>query len=290
MNQAKERILVLDDDERWLRRIEAILRPDYDVTITSTEQEALEELRRHPFSLVVLDMRLANGVSGLDVFAQMREVSADLPAIMLTGYPERSSMRDSFKKGVMDYLEKASSNLDNELRIVVADMIARGGDSNISNLVAIGENKELEFKTSARWDRRAGKVNKELEKTILKTIAAFLNSEKGGRLLIGIDDGGNVVGIEQDYNTLVRKDRDGYEGYLTNLLLDAFGKELCLWLQISFHEFEQKVICQITARPSPRPVFVTDDKAEHLYVRTGNSTRLLSTREAIEYCKVRWKD
>jgi hypothetical protein len=28
---------------------------------------------------------------------------------------------------------------------------------------------------------------------------------------------------------------------------------------------------------------------EHLYVRAGNSTRQLSTREAVEYCRTRWK-
>jgi ActR/RegA family two-component response regulator len=290
MSQEKKKILILDDDERWLQRIEAILQSDYAVTVSSTEEEALALLREHPFSLVVLDMKLANGVSGLDVFARMQRVATDLPAIMLTGYPERSSMRDSFKKGFFDYLEKASPNLDDELKTVVADMIAKGGELNIANLIAGGENKELEFKTSARWDSRANKVNKDLEKIVIKTIAGFLNSETGGKLLLGVDDAGNVVGIEDDYKTLVRKDRDGYEGYLTNLLLDAFGKDLSLWLRVAFHELQQRIICEVTARPSPKPVFVTDDKSEHLYVRTGNSTRLLSTREAIEYCKVRWKE
>jgi len=38
-----------------------------------------------------------------------------------------------------------------------------------------------------------------------------------------------------------------------------------------------------------RPIFIKDASGEHLYTRTGNSTRLLTTREAIEYCKIRWK-
>jgi hypothetical protein len=28
---------------------------------------------------------------------------------------------------------------------------------------------------------------------------------------------------------------------------------------------------------------------EHTYIRTGNSMRLLTTKEAIDYCKSRWK-
>ena len=160
----------------------------------------------------------------------------------------------------------------------------------ISDLIAKGESENLEFKASARWDTRQNKINKELEKVIVKTVASFLNSEKGGRLLIGVDDQGSVVGVKDDYQTLQRKDLDGYESYLTNLLLGEFGKDLSLSLAITFHKTEQGEVCEILARPAARAVFVSDEKGgEHLYVRTGNSTRLLSTREAIDYSKVRWK-
>jgi predicted HTH transcriptional regulator len=35
---------------------------------------------------------------------------------------------------------------------------------------------------------------------ILKTIAAFMNSE-GGTLIVGVDDSGNILGVEKDYET-----------------------------------------------------------------------------------------
>lgn len=164
------------------------------------------------------------------------------------------------------------------------------GDQEISTLISKGESAELEFKSSARWDMRDNKLNKELEKVIVKTVAAFLNAEKGGTLLIGVDDHGAVVGLQHDYKTIGKKqDRDGYENFLTTLLLDVFGKDCSPFIHITFHEAEGKEICRITATPSPRPVFVKEDKGEQLYIRAGNSTRLLSTKEAIEYCKIRWK-
>ncbi len=289
MAQPKPTILVVDDDERWLERISKILKSDYEVTVCDNDREAIDLVGSKTFALVVLDMKLANGVSGLDVFEQMQRVAKDLPAIMLTGFPARSSMRDSFKKGVMDYLEKASANLAVELPVVVADMISKRAEIEIRNLIGGGEGQHIEMKTSVRWDSRSKKVNKELTKNIIKTIAGFLNSS-GGTLLLGVDDRGDVVGIEADYETLARRDRDGYEGYLTKLLLDTFGKELSLSIRISFHEIDRKLICSVTAQPAPKPVFVPDEKGEHFYVRTGNSTRLLSTREAIEFCKVRWKE
>jgi hypothetical protein len=38
-----------------------------------------------------------------------------------------------------------------------------------------------------------------------------------------------------------------------------------------------------------KPVFVTDEKGEHLFIRAGNSTRLLSSKESIDNCNIRWR-
>ena len=166
----------------------------------------------------------------------------------------------------------------------------RPGDQEIAALIGKGESFELEFKSSARWDMRENKPNKEMEKVIVKTVAAFLNAENGGTLLIGVDDNGSVLGLTHDFKTLGRKqDSDGYENFLTTLLLETYGKNISPFIKITFHEVEGKDVCRIIAKPSPQPVFIKDDKGEHLYIRTGNSTRLLSTREALEYCKTRWK-
>ena len=51
---------------------------------------------------------------------------------------------------------------------------------------------------------------KVLEKVISKTIAAFMNSE-GGTLFIGVDDDGNVIGLENDYLLLKKRNSDGFE-------------------------------------------------------------------------------
>jgi predicted HTH transcriptional regulator len=46
--------------------------------------------------------------------------------------------------------------------------------------------------------RKTGKDDKGVTHAVLKTIAAFLNTE-GGNLLIGVaDDDGSIIGIERD--------------------------------------------------------------------------------------------
>ena len=66
------------------------------------------------------------------------------------------------------------------------------------------------------------------------------------------------------------------------------GKDASPLIRITFHDIDGKDVCQVAFKPSPRPLFVKDGNAEHLYIRTGNSTRLLTSREAIEYSKQRW--
>jgi len=46
---------------------------------------------------------------------------------------------------------------------------------------------------------------------------------------------------------------------------------------------------RIVAKPSPKPVFVKDEKGEHLFIRAGDSTRLLSTKKSIDHCNIRWR-
>jgi hypothetical protein len=47
--------------------------------------------------------------------------------------------------------------------------------------------------------------------------------------------------------------------------------------------------CRVAIQPSPRPVFIKEGIGEHLYIRSGNSTRRLTSKEAIEYAKNHWK-
>ncbi len=161
------------------------------------------------------------------------------------------------------------------------------GDPEVAALLAAGESARVEFKSTARWDLRENKKNPVLEQVILKTVAAFLNTD-GGTLLLGVADDGTALGLEPDFQTLQKKNADGYELFLTDLLLGHYGKDISPVVRITFHPLDGKQVCRVIAQPAPRPVWVKEGAEEHLYIRSGNSTRRLSTREALEYCKTRW--
>jgi hypothetical protein len=150
-----------------------------------------------------------------------------------------------------------------------------------------GENVALEYKASMRWDLRRQKVNKDLEKIIAKTVAGFLNSE-GGTLLIGVADDCTVLGIGNDLKTIGRKDRDGYEQKLRQVLTNALGAEFSQYQNVSFEESEGKTVCIVRVEPSPKPVYLTDRGAKEFYVRVGNTTRPLDMQAAHDYISMHW--
>lgn len=162
-------------------------------------------------------------------------------------------------------------------------------EGEIHRLIKQGESTRLEFKSSARWDVKQNKANPAMEHVVVKTVAAFLNSEHGGTLLLGVDDDGNVLGLKPDYKLFGKQNsRDAYENFLTSLLLNNFGKDVTPFFSITFHHIGGEDVVRISVKPASKPYFVKEGNEDRLYIRAGNSTRGLTTREAIDYCKIRF--
>ncbi len=154
-------------------------------------------------------------------------------------------------------------------------------------LIEKGEGELIELKSSIRWDLKQGKVNKGLEDVILKTIAGFMNN-RGGALLIGVNDDGEIVGLEHDYSTLKRKNRDGFEQHLINMISSQIGTALCPLVQIVFHKIDAEEVCRVIIKASPRPVYIQRGSEVLYFLRTGNTTRELNVREALAHIEQRW--
>ena len=156
-------------------------------------------------------------------------------------------------------------------------------------LMAEGESDKVEFKSSLRWDRAEERVNKALETAVVKTIAGFLNTEDGGTLLIGVEDAGAPVGIANDYETLRKRDRDGFELHLRQLVERDLGEAAAAtFITVNFHEIDGVEICQVAVEPSDHPIYVEHPNQAIFYVRSGHATRPLSVKEAVVYVGSRW--
>jgi hypothetical protein len=155
----------------------------------------------------------------------------------------------------------------------------------------LDEGETVEFKSSLRWDYKLLKPNKDLERAIVKTVIGFMNSENGGRLIIGISDSKQILGLQADYASFKsgKPDRDGFELRLREILIAAVGERRCArWVKTRFCSLQGKELCVVTVTPSSEPVFLEEEAGGQLYVRVGNSTRPFGVREALAYARDRW--
>ena len=163
----------------------------------------------------------------------------------------------------------------------------------LEEIIQSGEHGFLEFKSTLRWNVREGKTDKKMEEIIMKSVAAFSNSE-GGKLLIGVNDDGEILGLDNDYNTLKEPNKDHFELHLRNLLNNNFGKEFSTTaLKINFPVIDEKEICDIDIKAGNNPVFCeitgkNGQKLKKFYVRSGNSSQELDIAETSSYTKNRF--
>ncbi len=102
-------ILLADDEEKILKRLGRALRDEgHEVVEASSGREAQRHLSERQFDLVVVD-NVMPGISGLDL---IREVSSTLQEserpqmVMMTAHGSTQIVREAFKLGVEDFLEK----------------------------------------------------------------------------------------------------------------------------------------------------------------------------------------
>lgn len=155
-------------------------------------------------------------------------------------------------------------------------------DKEVEKLIKQGENSQIEFKSTLRWDVVQDKTNKSLEWAVLKNIIAFLNSS-GGTLLIGVEDNGDIFGLEKDFKSLPKKNQDGFENHLMQLFKKDIGPDLLHLIAISFKVINDKTICRVDVGNSSKPIFIKHNDQELFIIKTGNSVSNLEISEAIKY-------
>jgi len=224
--------------------------------------------------------------------------------------------KEYFPTIIQDYGKKALTNqiipLENNLweienyeiflskrRRMIADEINKYIDSFITeeevekvitlqDYMRMGETTSVEYKSSLRWDIELQKINKELEKVAIKTIDGFLNFE-GGTLLIGVDDNGEIIGIEKDISTLKKQNTDGFQQLIVSLISEYLGVEFSQYIDVSFESVQNKNVCIVNVNKVPNPVFVKENNTKLFYIRSGNTTKLLNSEETYNYIQLHWQ-
>lgn len=103
------RILIVDDQRSVLLTLEGILtKEQHSVVSCMNSTDALENLTREHFDLLVTDAIMPGGSTGYALVRTLRgsEKWADLPVIMVTGKREKADVQRGMEAGVDDYIVK----------------------------------------------------------------------------------------------------------------------------------------------------------------------------------------
>ena len=154
----------------------------------------------------------------------------------------------------------------------------------VRQLILRGESDLLEFKSTIRTNLKAGKPGKEIELAWLKSVVAFCNTE-GGTILIGVNDGGEILGLEAD----------GFQNddkcllHIQNLIGEHVGVEYLSYVRFRLLDIEDKKVLAVQCIPLKRIMLLKSSGKEQFYVRSGPSSIELPMSKVLEYVNDRKK-
>lgn len=154
----------------------------------------------------------------------------------------------------------------------------------VEDVIKAGETERVEFKSTVRFNLNSGKPGKEIELAWLKGLVGFLNTS-GGMLLLGVDDGGNLLGLSSDNFA----NDDKCLRHIDNLITQHIGSEFAHCIQVSIVQINEHAIAVVQCRSATMPAFLHHNGEEIFYVRSGPASRKLPTSQALRYLQARTK-
>jgi len=173
-----------------------------------------------------------------------------------------------------------------------SDIIGIEGDDieELERLIDGGETNKVEFKSTVRTNLETGEKDKRMEKAMLKTLVAFLNSD-GGDLFVGVADDGEKIGA--DIESFDSPDRMNL--HITNLISSQIGDEFIPFIRFRQFNFgtrddgTDRIVIRFTCEPTSTPVFLRNGKESIFFIRSGPSSVELTGEDLLKYVDNRRK-
>jgi adenylate cyclase len=171
------KILVVDDEPRNIRLLEAVLQASgFQVTSASSGQELLERVRTDKPDLVLLDIQM-HGMNGYEVCRRLREdpATAFLPVVMITASAGEARV-DAIEAGADDFVTKPFDQHELLLRVRSLVRIKRYHDTIETQAEQLGDlNRTLEARVEAQVEEL--EKMRRLRRFLSPTLAEVVLSE-----------------------------------------------------------------------------------------------------------------
>ena len=148
--------------------------------------------------------------------------------------------------------------LQNSETVAVSDMRLK----DLKNLIATGESSFLEFKHKVASPEK-----------IAKEMVAFANT-KGGRILIGVDDNGDIAGIESYYEE---------EFWLKQAATDVCVPPIDIKIEM-VHAGKKDVLVVEVPESESKPIAIKGESKRTVYIRQEDEN-IIATDDRVEVLK-----
>ncbi len=106
IDSEKTQIMIVDDEENILNFMKhALLDMGYKVTVYSNAENAIEEIKKEAYDLVITDLMMPN-LSGIEFVKKAKKISPNTDLVVMTGYPSVETAVKCMKLGATDYIVK----------------------------------------------------------------------------------------------------------------------------------------------------------------------------------------
>ena len=104
-------------------------------------------------------------------------------------------------------------------------------------------------------------------------------------IFVGVEDNGNIIGLEHDYAVVNHKNKDGFRLQLTQIINQYLVKTFYQYISVKIIPMKGKDVCVIEVAKSKTPVFLKNGDKEEFYIRASASSQPMSMKEANEYIR-----
>jgi len=107
-SKVKPKILYIEDEINCIHLVKCILANLYDVDSVTSGAEGIKKIKDNKYSLILLDINLGKGISGLETLSEIRAIPyyKDIPVIALTAFALKGDEEEFCAAGCTDYISK----------------------------------------------------------------------------------------------------------------------------------------------------------------------------------------
>lgn len=113
-----EKILIIEDDAEISHLLQLYLKEKFEIVLLENGTQVLEEVKREPPSLILLDILLP-GKNGLDVCREIRKFNEDVPILLISSKREYDDRIEGLEAGADDYIVKPFDPGEVRARVMV---------------------------------------------------------------------------------------------------------------------------------------------------------------------------